>query len=402
MIYKISLVIIFAVLSSGLIAQTDIRNLPVNVELKIEQLQNIEIGWWGGLKKYDKPPLAKKQNGRTYSVKQISYSQKFIEWMQASYSPKGCLGDFGLYQNTGVDKYRNFGKLTAYYPEALPQLYGAHTKTYMFLKKDATGKFSPSMNFAEYWHIGANQLDYISQAINCLSSPAEHYFIMPRYEKNNENYFAQFDEDVSFLNFNNHPNLQPYQHYYIPPKLIGDNCWYVVLLTKNNSPLPVENITIGHFFERIEKNLPELFRTYYLDGYGKVNAPQGAWENAVTNLKALKANYQTSWNNEVRLRENTQISFIDILNARNGTFHNIDHAAGHEYLTFPILRLNKGVLEKCKTDEPQWIAIRWNLGMKEKLFNVHMMESILNNFNFKYVYDYFYGVTKPNTPYKPL
>ncbi|MBK8141439.1 MAG: hypothetical protein IPK57_10760 [Chitinophagaceae bacterium] len=59
-------------------------------------------------------------------------------------------------------------------------------------------------------------------------------------------------------------------------------------------------------------------------------------------------------------------------------------------------------MELCKTDQPQWITIRWTLGMPNSAYNVHMMESILNNFNFDYVYKYLFGSTKITESYKPL
>jgi hypothetical protein len=380
--------------NSAATAQPDPKNFPVNTELRINEIQGLKIGWWKTIKKTT--AAATTLYGRTYSATQISNAQKFMEWMQASYTPTGCLGDVKYYLNRGQDKYRRYGKLDAYYDEALPQLYGAYTKVYMFLKKEANGNFKPAGDFAEFWHIGVNQLEYISQAVNCISSPTEHFFIMPHYIQGHKGSFEQFADRVSFLNFNNHSNLQPYQHFFIPPKIIGDNPWYVVLLTKDNKPLPFESITIGELIERLEKNMELLYTNYYEGRTPQVDA----WQSAVKNMALIKTAYKTKWNNTAMLKENTQLSFIDILNATTGDLYLINQQ--DNYTSFPVLRLKNGTYDACKKDTPQWIAVRWNAGMTEYNFIVHLMSSILNNFNFKYVYDYFFGHDKLITPYQPL
>jgi hypothetical protein len=74
-----------------------------------------------------------------------------------------------------------------------------------------------------------------------------------------------------------------------------------------------------------------------------------------------------------------------------------------EYTTFPILKVSKSAKELCKTNEPQWLVVRWTVGMSRRAFNIHLHESILNNFNFEYLYNYFYNPEKvKGQTYKPL
>ena len=85
-------------------------------------------------------------------------------------------------------------------------------------------------------------------------------------------------------------------------------------------------------------------------------------------------------------------------------FHNMD-IYGKEGVntTFRIQRVKKATLELCKTDQPQWLIIRWTLGMPNEAFNIHLHESILNNFNFDYAYNYFFNPEKvKGLSYKPL
>ena len=158
---------------------------PVYVDrigFKLESIADIDIGW---MKMYTHtiPPKGKQLGNRTYSAKQIGYSQQFVEWMQQSYRPKGCLGDAGYYQNT-IPKFSGtnsrLGNAINMHGHALPHLYGAFSKMYMFLKKDAQGKFVPQNNFAEYWHIEANQLQHISLPVSFISSANEYFFEIGR------------------------------------------------------------------------------------------------------------------------------------------------------------------------------------------------------------------------------
>src|SRR5690606_38142438 len=84
-----------------------------------------------------------------------------------------------------------------------------------------------------------------------------------------------------------------------------------------------------------------------------------------------------------------------------------DHTgiAGKEgsYPAFPVQRLRKGTRELSKTGGPQWVVIRWTTGMPNQAFNVHLHESILNNFNFDFVHDYFFQPENvKGQVYKPL
>jgi hypothetical protein len=73
------------------------------------------------------------------------------------------------------------------------------------------------------------------------------------------------------------------------------------------------------------------------------------------------------------------------------------------HTTFPILKVKKKTLALCKTDQPQWLVIRWTMSMPNQPYNIHLHESILNNFNFDYVYNFFFDPEKvKGQSYKPL
>ena len=106
---------------------------PVYVDrigFKLESIADIDIGWME-IRKHTIAPKGKQLGERIYSSTQIGYSQKFIEWMQQSYIPKGCLGDVAYYQND-IPKFSGtnslLGNAINMNGNALPHLYGAYSK----------------------------------------------------------------------------------------------------------------------------------------------------------------------------------------------------------------------------------------------------------------------------------
>lgn len=96
-------------------------------------MADIDIGWMKTLK-FTTLPKPKQLGNRTYSANQIGYSQQFIEWMQQSYYPKGCLGDVGYYQNA-IYKFSNtnrgLGNVIASHVEDYRICMG-HTQKYIY------------------------------------------------------------------------------------------------------------------------------------------------------------------------------------------------------------------------------------------------------------------------------
>src|SRR5690348_6149634 len=77
-------------------AQSQIYRDRIGFDL--ESIAHIDFGWMK-IYKFPSAPTGKQLGDRSYSAAQIGYSQQFIEWMQQTYLPKGCLGNAGYYQN---------------------------------------------------------------------------------------------------------------------------------------------------------------------------------------------------------------------------------------------------------------------------------------------------------------
>lgn len=372
-----------------------------NFGFKLETIADLDIGWME-IHKYT-PSKGKQLGNRTYGAKQIGYSQQWVEWMQQSYLPKGCLGEAGYFQNE-MPKFSGtnsrLGNVINQHLAALPQTYGSYSKMYISLKKDAQGKFVPQFNFAEYWYVEANQLQDISKPLSFISSSDDYFFVLPDFKNQSNGYEADDKAASNLKGFNNHINIKRFKHFYVPPKTLYDNPIYVVVMTKDNKELPFEKITIGEFFMEAEKQFP---------GWQKIESiPTDSYAEAKKNLARLKEKYRNKWDDiaEIQLSR-TDISLFTFVNATEGNrdmFDNMD-INGKEGTnpTFPIQRVKRSTLELCKTDQPQWLIVRWTLGMPNQAFNIHLHESILNNFNFDYLYNYVFSPEKvKGQPYTPL
>ena len=392
--YKMKKIILIVLVAFSLTSQAQ----PIYVDrigFKLESISDIDIGWIT-IRKHSTTPQGKQLGDRIYSANQIGYSQKFVEWMQQSYLPKGCLGDATYYQNS-IPKFSGtnseLGNAINMHKAALPQLYGAQSKIYMFLKKDEQGKFVPQNNLSDDWRIEANGLQSISNPVSFISSTEQFYFIMPDYSANANGYNADDKAASDLRGFINHKNLLGYKHFYIP------NSSYVVIMTKDKQS-PFEKITIGEFFTQAEKQFPvwQKIQPVSVENFA----------TAKKNLVRLKEKYKSKWNDIAELQlSGTQISLQSFVNANQGDYDMFDNKDiyGKEGIntTFPILKVKKSTLELCKTDQPQWLVIRWTMSMPNQPYNVHLHESILNNCNFDYVYNFFFDSEKvKGQSYKPL
>src|SRR5204862_54419 len=70
--------------------------------------------------------------------------------------------------------------------------------------------------------------------------------------------------------------------------------------------------------------------------------------------------------------------------------------------TFPVYKFAPNTVELSKQDKPLWIRVTWSWEIFDERTR-HMHESIINNFNFQYLYDFFYDPEKvKGKPYRPL
>ena len=89
-----------------------------------QSIEDSVIGW---MKVYNFKGVetGMKVDDKLYSANQVSICDSFANWIQASYIPKGGLGDV---KKTVSEKLGLYNQYTA----SLPQSYGAYAKIYVF------------------------------------------------------------------------------------------------------------------------------------------------------------------------------------------------------------------------------------------------------------------------------
>lgn len=354
----------------------------------LESIADLNIGWME-MRNHTAVPQGKQNGKRIYSAKQIGYSQQFVEWMQQSYTPKGVLGRATYFQNY-IYKFSSTnsmkGNAINELKDALPLSYGALTTIYIYLKKDEKGNFVPQNNLSDSWAIEANQLKSISTPVSFISNANDYYFLLTNYKLLKSGYPEYAKTNSNLFGFDENKNIKPFLNFY-------SNGQYIVILTKGNAPLPFEKITIGEFLIEAEKQFPKWQKIE--------NLPAETFVAAQKNLARLKEKYKSKWNDVAQLQLPAQIDLYDFVNAKKGSGDMLDKSGCSE--RFPILRVKKEALELCKRDEPQWITVRWSISLPNEKYARHFHESILNNFNFQYLYNFFFASEKiKGQAYKPL
>jgi hypothetical protein len=342
---------------------------------------------------------------RNYSITQLSICDSFINWMQASYTPVGALGDAKKAVNTKMSLYNQNTKST-------PLSYGAYSKIYLDLKRGPDGKLIIYDNTGYSWSIMAN--GQIGDELQLISTPEQYYFYIPA--------FGELDALDEFavsakknLDLSQHPAIKNYIGYFQPS---GINMWHkmVVILSKNNE-LPYVQITKGEYIEKMTEAVDRKFvseKEYAVNSWPEGKARSEALKNAeelyqkrLAILKNQKAKYQD------RLQEKASI-FTSQPSAHVEQY--ADLFEGNELLKarkIPVYKYLPEKLEACKKDQPQWITISWpmtpNYDQEGSKNNYEyaalkvMHESILMNFNFNYVYQFFFEQEKvKGKPYRPV
>jgi len=360
------------------------------------QQQIMEDSVYGWYKVYNfkakeyKPQVA---FGRNYTPKQKAYVDSIANWIQASYIPKGGIGDV---------KRRLLSPNSAYLSlESLPQAYGVTAFTWsMFVKPD--GKHDIIRETEIPFGVYANET--VGMPIHFLCTPKQYYFTRPGSA---EERFAFTDPSLrKKYDITQLPQLKKFITFYSEASNYDRNAGLVdaVLLSKDNK-MPYVQITkreyLGLLPDAIERKFQEEKK------YAEKNWPEGkVRDNALIEsvarkekrLLRLKENLDRYKN---RLDEPAEVFSIQpsiLLENANDIFTG---DGGHSS-KYGVYKVDPEMIAKCKEDNPQWVLITWNwIANDPKL--VHMHESIINNFNFQYVYDFFFDKEKvKGKPYKPL
>lgn len=360
-----------------------------------ESIEDSVIGW---MKihhfKGTKEPL--KVDDKYYSVAQLSISDSLANWMQASYMPKGGLGEIKKFVSPKLGLYdqHNAGK---------PQSYGAYSKTYVELKYNSSHKIEPFTNSNVLWNAGANQIPG-NWSVRDICTPTQYYFTMPTAETEED------DEHVKkLLDLTKNPSTQRYITFWVKNMGFGRG-WENVLLCKDNKS-PFVKITKGEYLQALEAAIP---RYYEAEKKKIAEANQGVQKRIEVDIKYLDAKIErlTSGLKKNKEKYKNRLSELALTEAQPGLM-DLDtdrDIFSNGYLTdtestsgrYPVYKVDPVVAELCKKDKPQWILVSWEYYPGDR-HEQQQHEAIINNFNFDYVYNFFFAPEKvKGQPYKPL
>jgi hypothetical protein len=355
-----------------------------------ESIEDNVIGWMKVYKlKGVKDPL--KIDNKFYSPAQLSICDSLANWIQASYVPKGGLGDV---KKAVSDKLGLYNQYTA----SLPQSYGAYSKTYVFLKYDSKHKMVPENNLGAYWAVFANQVP--GWPIRDLITPAQYYFTMPSFEG--------YEETRKIHDMSSVANVKPYINFWVKDIEAGGGTDYVLLCKDNKSPfikitkgeyLQLLEMAIPRFYEKEKKKIQEQNKNNQRSIDYLMNTLNERNDRFLTGLKKTKEKYKDRLGEIALTNFQPSISdleFADVFSS--GSLSDPESTTGR----VPVYKIDPEMAELCKRDKPQWIlvSIQWS---PQDMVEKHMYESIINNFNFDYVYNFFFNPEKvKGQPYKPL
>ena len=359
-------------------------------------IENDVIGWMK-VYHFKGAKESKRVDNKLYSVAQMSICDTLANWMQASYMPKGGLGDV---------KRSVSGQLGLYnqHLAGQPQSYGAYSKTYTELKYNSSKKMEPFTNSHSYWGVFANEIPG-DWGVRDICTPTQYYFTMPSFES------SEMDPEKTkeYHDLSKIENLKPYITLWVKNLGFGGGNEAVLLCKDNKSPFV--KITKGEFLQAMEAAIPR----YYESEKKKISErEQGVQERVNREVKQLDekiARFSDGLNrNKQKYKDRlgelattaAQPSLNDLDNGRDlfsaGYLTDTESTSGR----LPVYKVDPAMAELCKKDKPQWILISWNYSPNYPI-EKHQHESIINNFNFGYVYNFFFNPEKvKGQPYKPL
>jgi len=354
---------------------------------QITQQQSIEDSVFGWYKVYHFKGVkeSKTMDNRVFSIAQLSMCDSLANWMQASYLPKGGIGDI---------KKNVFPKANQYAPynAAWPQGYGVTAYTWN-VTYNSRGKAERIQASETPWDISANAVP--GWPIRDLSTATRYYFTMPSFEGR--------DEEKQVQDLSKVENLKPYITFWVKNIEAGNGTEYVLLCKNNTSPFIT--ITKGEYLQLLETAIPKTYQEEKKNIYEKNKGNQKSIDYFMGYLDEKNNKRMKCLNNNKDKYKNRLLETAETFAAQPDimleNYQDVFEGNGGMAFRYPIYTIDPAMYELCKGDKPQWILSSWYWAPnnpKEK----HMHESIINNFNFDYVYNFFFAPEKvKGQPYTP-
>lgn len=332
-------------------------------------------------------------NGRHFLPQHKAWVDSFVNWIQASYIPKGGIGDV---KRKLLSPYMENGSR-----KTLPPAYGAWAFTWS-MYVDEKGNHNYIRETEIPFGINANEVNGIP--IEFLCTDKQYFFMRPgsgdeRFSFADPSLRDQYD--ITRL-----PQLKPFITFYTNASLYDRNAGLLdaVLLSRNNR-MPFLKVTKGEYLSL----LPAAVESQYQREKAKAEqqwAAGRAREEALAETlrrKNLRLEKLNTWRQRYKDRLN---EIAELFTAQPDllfeNYADVFEGNGGVQEHYPVYKVDPEMAAACSGDKPQWIIIAWNWDHDDPRM-VHMHESIIRNFNFKYVYDFFFDPEKvKGKPYRPL
>ncbi len=340
-----------------------------------------EMGW---VKVYDFKPTSEplKADSRVYSAAQRNIAVDLANWMQASYSPIGGLGDVvRTFPGTGP---------------AAPQSYGVIGKIYFELKYGANRKLEFYSASHYSWNVMVN--GPFGTAAEAISTPERYYFTIPTMTQHGYGEEIQKAVDLS-----GHPFLGQFPAWLASYPNNGTRL--AVLLSKDRR-LPFVKLTRGEYLDAVGI---AITRTYEMDKKKLAEAEQGdaqriaRWitpieERTAKRREVLEAN-RAKYKN--RLQEVAEISTLSP-DITLEYFPDVFEGNGSSRMRLPVYAIDAATLEQCKSGPPQWVVVSWSADLSNPV-SKFLYDAVVSQFNMEYIYNRFFDPEKvKGVPYTPL
>lgn len=373
-----------------------------------KDLENVEMGWMNTIN-YKGPVKPHVKDGWNYPVSQIEQAIQLGTWLMEAYKCNGVLGEIKLsvlappLSDWPKGSMRQLSDDNRF---ALPNTYGAYARFHQCISRTEKHKFWPTQGNWCYQtlNIMANNLERVTNQVVELSSMEEYYCTMPTYTAGEKgNYDTEWmPKYLHYGDFTNSVRLKNYQHYIRP-----DTREYILVMTKDRKPLPLEQVTVGDYLNRLETQFPVLLKL--TEGSPVANRAEAAKKG----LQLLKEKYKHQLNEFVYFSSaNPKVELADLsyVEKDKGTdlFYteavskavNNGYSSRGEHTNYPLLRLKKGVKTDCATGGPQWIVFSLDTPFNESYGGTkNLWDVFVSRFNYDYLYQFYFGSQKPAAGY---
>jgi len=359
-------------------------------EIPKQSYQDSVIGW---MKVYRftvaRAPVT--VDAKRYSPAQLGIGDSLANWIQASYTPKGALGDvirsvsarLGLYNKNDA---------------ALPQTYGAYAKTYTELKYDANHKMVPYTNSHLTWSIQANMV--FGEPLLALNTPAQYYFLLPNFGKP----AATANSDSHRYDLSGHPAVKKYITYFNDQLNSSTaNATFVVLARDNK--LPFVTVSKAEYLDKLAGAVArkhdsdkEYAIKSWPEGNARANALRAA-EDLYQKRMGLLADNRAKYGS--RLQETAEVFELQP-NVLLENYKDVFEGNGGSSIRYAVYKVDPAMNDLAKTDKPQWIVVWWDGDLLDPV-GKQQIDAIVGNFDFQYLYDFFFAPEKvKGRQYRPL